>query len=97
MGQEGDPNTWFDTMEELPDLDCDPPFDENGDHICTHKLAATFATIVCLGRSLPPSACHLWIQEITLSLTTMNSLIPMESNNSNLDWSLAVDHVFGML
>ena len=32
-------------MEDLPDLDYDLPFDEDGEHIRTHELSASFATI----------------------------------------------------
>ena len=45
VDSEYDPDTWFDAMEDLPDLDYDICFDEYGDYIHTHELAATFTTI----------------------------------------------------
>ena len=41
-----DPEVWFDTMEDLPDLDYDLPFDEHGGgYLHTHELIATCVEI----------------------------------------------------
>ena len=36
---------WFDAMENLPDLDHDLPFDEYGEYLHNHEIAASFAEI----------------------------------------------------
>ena len=35
--------TWFDTMDQLPDLDCDHPFDEHSTHLSTNEIAVNLA------------------------------------------------------
>ena len=45
LDYEHDDENWFDAMESLPDLDYDLPFDEYGEYLNTHELAATFANI----------------------------------------------------
>ena len=42
---EYDDDNWFDAMENLPDLDHDLPFNEYGEYLHTHEIAATFADI----------------------------------------------------
>ena len=45
VDHEYDCETWFDAMDELPDLDCDSPFDEHGECLNTHEVAAITALV----------------------------------------------------
>ena len=51
VDHEHDVDQWFDAMEDLPELDSDLPFDENGEHQCTlqrfHSLGTWESGIWC--------------------------------------------------
>ena len=83
-----DEDTWFDAMENLPDLDHDLPFDEFGEYIHTHELATSFSQIE---QSFDTSSEYIInVQDVITSAsqgrTTSNSLIDFEKLAPYFGW-----------
>ena len=45
MDYEHGKENWFDTLENLPEMDYDIPFDQTGEYLHTHELAASCTTV----------------------------------------------------
>ena len=98
IDQEHDPEVWFDAMQDLPDLDYDLPFDEYGEYLHSHELAATYASIQSsfdLENRFIVDTCEL-IESTAEACQQSNSTIDFVSLQPQFGWlpTKVIENIF---